>query len=70
MTAGFRAPYKYVDTWLYKNGKLLGQSEYRVKMKINGQWTKWKKAGPGTNHHRYSVRDSASVDGIKVKVHK
>ena len=39
-------------------------------MKINGKWTNWKKAGPGTNHHRYSVRDSASVDGIKVKVHK
>ena len=70
MTAGFRAPYKYVDTWLYKNGNLLLQSEYKVKMKINGKWTNWKKAGPGTNHHRYSVRDSASVDGIKVRVHK
>lgn len=70
MTAGFMAPYKYVDTFLYKNGKLLGQSKYKVKMKINGKWTKWLKAGWGTNHHRHAVKDSASVGGIKVKVHK
>ena len=54
---------------LERDPNSLGSSD-KVKMKINGKWTNWKKAGPGTNHHRYSVRDSASVDGIKVKVHK
>ena len=70
MTAGFMAPCKYVDTFLYKNGKLLAQSKYKVKMKLNGKWTKWRTAGPGTNHHRYAVYDSVNVGGIKVKVHK
>ena len=70
MTAGFRAPYKYVDTWLYKNGKLVDQSKYKVKLKLNGKWTKWRTSGWGTNHHRYSVRDSVKVGGIKVIVRK
>ena len=70
MTAGIRAPYKYVDTFLYKNGNLLGRSEYKVKMKLNGRWTNWLNAGPGTSHHRYAVYDSVNVGGIKVKVHK
>lgn len=71
MTAGFRAPYKYIDTTLYKNGKQLANGKYSVNYKINGKWTGWAKYGTtSTAHHRYMVYDSARVDQIKVKVHK
>ena len=71
MTAGFRAPYKYIDTTLYKNGRQVYNSEYKVKYKIDGGWTGWSDYGTtSTAHHRYMVPDGASVDQIKVKVRK
>lgn len=69
MTAGFRAPYKYIDTTLYKYGKLVYNEKYKVKYKINGKWTGWTKYGiTSTAHHRYMVPDGAYVQKIKVKV--
>ena len=71
MTAGFRAPYKYIDTTLYKNGNQMINTKYLVNYKIDGVWTGWVNYGTeSTAHHRYSVEDSASVDQIKVRVHK
>ncbi|WP_406537008.1 hypothetical protein [Methanobrevibacter sp.] len=71
MTAGSRAPYKYIDTTLYKNGKQVINTKYYVKYKINGKWTGWKKYGTtSTAHHRYAVKDGAKVGQIKVKVNK
>jgi hypothetical protein len=71
MTAGIMAPYKYIDTILYKNGKQMTNTKYSVNYKVNGKWTGWQKYGTtSTAHHRYSVEDSARVDQIKVKVHK
>ena len=37
MTAGFFAPYKYIDTTLYKNGKQVKNTKYSVNYKINGK---------------------------------
>ncbi|WP_405306111.1 hypothetical protein [Methanobrevibacter sp.] len=69
MTAGFRAPGKYIDTTLYKNGRQVYNSKYSVKYKINGRWTGWTKYGTtSTAHHRYFVWDSDYVGKIKVKV--
>ena len=71
MTAGFRAPYKYIDTTLYKNGKQVINTKYSVNYKINGKWTGWTKYGTtSTAHHRYMVYDSAKVGQVKVRVHK
>ena len=68
MTAGFFAPYKYIDTTLYKNGKQVKNTKYSVNYKINGKWTGWKKYGTvSTAHHRYSVYDSVNVGQIKVR---
>lgn len=68
MTAGFRAPYKCIDIFLYKNGKMVQNTKYKVKYKINGKWTGWKKYGIiETSHHRHYVYDSAKVQKIKVK---
>ena len=64
-----RAPYKYIDTTLYKYGKLVYNEKYKVKYKINGKWTGWTKYGiTSTAHHRYMVPDGAYVQKIKVKV--
>ncbi|MEE1335891.1 hypothetical protein [Methanobrevibacter sp.] len=69
MTAGFRAPGKYIDTTLYKNGRQVYNSKYSVKYNINGRWTGWTKYGTtSTSHHRYFVWDSDYVGNIKVKV--
>lgn len=71
MTAGYMAPYKYIDTTLYKNGKQVYNTKYSVKYKINGKWTGWSKYGTtSTAHHRHAVSDGSTVDKIKVKVKK
>ena len=71
MTAGYRKPYKCIDVFLSKNGKLVKNSKYKVNYKINGKWTGWSDYGTiETSHHRHYVYDSASVGQIKVKVKK
>ena len=71
MTAGYRKPYKCIDVFLSKNGKLVQNSKYKVNYKINGKWTGWSDYGTiETSHHRHYVYDSASVGQIKVKVKK
>lgn len=71
MTAGPRAPYKYIDTTLFRNGKQVQNSKYLVNYKINGKWTGWVKYGTDTTaHHRYLVPDSAIVGEIAVKFNK
>ncbi|WP_410320313.1 hypothetical protein [Methanobrevibacter sp.] len=71
MTAGFRAPYKYIDTTLYKYGSQVRNSKYVVNYQINGRWTGWADYGTtSTAHHRFLVPDGAYVGQIKVKVHK
>lgn len=71
MTAGYRKPYKCIDVFLSKNGKLVQNSKYKVNYKINGKWTGWSDYGTiETSHHRHYVYDSASIGQIKVKVKK
>ena len=71
MTAGFRAPYKYIDTTLYKYGSQVRNSKYVVNYQINGRWTGWANYGTtSTAHHRFLVPDGAYVGQIKVRVHK
>lgn len=59
--------YKYIDTWLYKKGKMVEQTKYKTKYYVNGKWTKWMTFEWGTNHHRYPVYD-ADLTSIKIKV--
>ncbi|WP_296867129.1 hypothetical protein [uncultured Methanobrevibacter sp.] len=59
--------YKYIDTWLCKNGKLVEQTKYKTKYYVNGKWTKWMTFKWGTNHHRYPVYDD-TLSSIKIKV--
>ena len=71
MTAGIMAPYKYVDTTLYKNGKQMLNTKYLVNYKVDGEWTGWVDYGTiSTAHHRHAIDDSSTVNQIKVKVHK
>lgn len=64
--------YKYVDTFLYKNGKLVPNTKYYTKYKINGKWTNWKKnqVNIGTSHHRYPVYTNIRTATVKIKFHK
>lgn len=71
MTAGYMAPYKYIDTTLYKNGKQIANKKYYVNYQIDGKWTGWKQYGiVSTAHHRLSVPDGSYVGQIKVKFNK
>ena len=68
MTAGFMAPYKYIDTTLYKNGRQVINTKYYVNYCVNGKWTGWVQYGTtSTAHHRHAVADGARVGLIKVR---
>ena len=70
MTAGFMEPYKYIDTFLYKNGKMVYNNKYFVKYKVDGVWSGWTRYTTSTSHHRHSVPDDADVQKIMVLVNK
>lgn len=67
MTAGCMAPYKYIDTFLYKNGRMVRNSAYYVNYGVNGAWSGWTQYITSTSHHRHAVYDGARVGLIKVK---
>ena len=68
MTAGFMAPYKYIDTTLYKNGRQVINTKYYVNYCVNGKWTGWVQYGTtSTAHHRHAVADGARVGLIIVR---
>lgn len=63
--------YKYIDVYLYKNGKMVPNTKYYSKYKIKGRWTGWVRPDVGTSHHRYPAYyknlNSATVK-VKFKV--